>query len=143
MNSNSRTRYLIDTNIFGLSLTNFHPDINKFLLLLEPAEFVVSCFVLAEVNVLQFSQPSKNISDLIEFLQNQKIIWFDKGQLEIFSFLKYKMAQIKINNRTIDWFIAAQCLEGNYTLVTANRKDFEHISNLKAKYYDQKSYHWY
>ena len=143
MSSITKTKYLIDTNIFGLSLTSYHPAINKFLNHLESVDYAVSCFVLAEIEVLKFSSAKEVALELIIELQNQTIIWFDRQQSQIFSFLKYEMNKRKINNRTVDWFIAAQCLDKDYTLVTANRKDFDCIPNLKAKYYDQKNYRWY
>jgi predicted nucleic acid-binding protein len=139
----TKTKYLIDTNIYGLSFRGQYAQIAKFLSPLKPDDYVVSCFVLAELEAVRYSFFNTAFIELISTLNQSQIVWFDRRQLQVFALLKYNMSQRKINNRTIDYFIASQCLYGDYTLVTANKKDFEQIPNLKAKYFDQHNSRWF
>jgi predicted nucleic acid-binding protein len=139
----TKTKYLIDTNIYGLSFRAQYQQIAKFLSTLKSDDYVVSCFVLAELEAVRYSFFNTAFIELISALEQSQIIYFDRQQVHIFALLKYNMSLRKINNRTIDYFIASQCLHGNYTLVTANKKDFEHIPNLKAKYFDQHNSRWF
>lgn len=136
------SKYLIDTNIYGLSFAKQFSTIPKFLKSLNPDDYVVSCFVLAELEAIKYSFFHPDFKDLIYSLQNSTVLWFQKEEMEIFGLLKHTMSTKNIKNRTIDYFLAAQCLYGDYTLVTANIKDFESIPNLKTKYFDQKNHRW-
>jgi predicted nucleic acid-binding protein len=138
-----KNKYLIDTNIYGLSFRPHHTQLNNFLKSLGSDDFVVSCFVLAELEAVRYSFVNTTFIELVASLQQSKLIWFNQRELNVFALLKHSMSIKKINNRTIDWFIASQCLNGDYTLVTANRKDFEHIPSLKTKYYDQANCRWF
>jgi predicted nucleic acid-binding protein len=137
-----KIKYLIDTNIYGLSFRTQYPHLKKFLGTLDVTDYDVSCFVLAELEALRYSYVNKDFGDLINTLNNSEIAWFGSQEIQVFGYLKHIMSTKKLHNRTIDWFIATQCLSGNYTLVTANIKDFENIPNLKTKFYDQKNCRW-
>jgi predicted nucleic acid-binding protein len=97
---------------------------------------------LAELKALESKIFRVDFVELIQELSLSNIIWFDEKQLEVFAVLKSYMSSQKKFNRTIDWFIATQCLVLDYTLVTANIKDYEFIPNLKVKFYDQKNNRW-
>jgi predicted nucleic acid-binding protein len=143
MKSNPKNKYLFDTNIYGLLLTNKSPQLNKFIFTLDQVDIVVSCFVMAELEVLRFSVFDPELFDLLHNMETSKLIWFNQNHLETFAKLKHEMSVKRIRNRTIDWFIAAQCLNEDYILVTSNVKDYEHIPNLKTKFFDQKNSRWY
>jgi predicted nucleic acid-binding protein len=137
-------KYLIDTNIYGLSFSQTHPQLRQFLTSLDVNDYAVSCFVIAELKAFELKIMCVDFLELVSELTcvPERIIWFNQKQLEIFAALKSYMSSQKIHNSTIDWFIAAQCLAGDYTLVTANTKDYKDIPNLKTKFYDQKNSHW-
>ncbi len=143
MKSNQKSKYLFDTNIYGLILTNNFPQLNKFIYTIKKEDTVVSCFVLAELEVLRYSIKDKELFELLHNMETSKLIWFNQNHLDTFAQLKHEMAVKKMRNRTIDWFIAAQCLFDDYILITTNVKDYEHIPNLKTKFFDQKNSRWY
>lgn len=143
MKSKPKIKYLIDTNIYGLSFRENHKQIVNFLKTLGDEEVVVSCFVLGEIEALRFTFFHPNFISLCNYLKTLDISWFTINELNAFAFLKYIMSQKKITNRTIDYLLASQCLINDYTLVTANKKDFDQIPNLKTKFYDQANNRWY
>jgi tRNA(fMet)-specific endonuclease VapC len=142
MRSNQNNIYIIDTNIYGLALREHNSQVRSFLSSLKTEEVYVSCFVLAELSVLKYSFFHPMLHALMESISNSKVLWFDNNDSKVFSILKYKMQLQGYKNRTIDWFIASQCLTKNCVLVTANIKDYESIPSLKVKFYDQKNSRW-
>lgn len=144
-------QYLLDTNIYGLSLLDsinkqkIHPNIHKFLG--ENDVNVISRFVYSELLTLKTGFSLKNIrNDRLDLLirkirTEQLIIEFGEITTLILAQLKSELLHTyNQRNRTVDLYIAAQCIENNLTLVTANRKDFENVKGLKILNYDQSNY---
>jgi predicted nucleic acid-binding protein len=142
MKSKVKNRYIIDTNIYGLLLSPRFPQLNKFINTLEIDDYIVSAFVLAELDVLRHTSSLPKLMNLLYTLENSEVVWFDQKDLKFFSRLKYILGTKNIKNRTIDCFIASQCLAQNCTLITTNKKDFENIPGLKTKFFDQKNSRW-
>jgi predicted nucleic acid-binding protein len=134
--------YILDTNIYGLSLLEHHTQLSTFVSCLRKSEYVTSCFVLSELKVLRKSYNNISLHSILEIIDSSDIIWFSRDEIDFFVEIKSYMAKRKIHNRTIDWFIAAQCLAGDFTLVTANIKDFRDIPGLKVKFYNQAKHSW-
>ena len=144
-------QYLLDTNIYGLSLLDsinkqkIHPNIHKFLG--ENDVNVISRFVYSELLTLKTGFSLKNIrNDRLDLLirkirTEQLIVEFGEITTLILAQLKSELLHTyNQRNRTVDLYIAAQCIENNLTLVTANRKDFENVKGLKILNYDQANY---
>lgn len=138
--------FLLDSNIYPLALLKgkngdfVHHQLTTFLKQVNPQNTVISRFVLSEVSVGGLSNPDLQL--IVKNFSQYELIEYRQKETLQFIKIKYFLAQEKRFNRTIDWFIAAQCITSGYTLVTANIKDFANIEGLKTKFYNQKEKRW-
>lgn len=134
-------RYIVDTNIFAYSLKKnkngetVHKELESFVSKLNVNNFIFSRFVFSEL--LVGSKRREAVADLIE----NNLIQYDllectKEHMQEYVKFKTELNKQNINNKTIDWLLAAQAISEDCILVTSNIKDFEMIPNLKTKFYE-------
>lgn len=139
-------RYLIDTNIYTNYLKhNQHHQLNKFIDSLNAQEVIVSSFVLLELLTFYRNSPEdikKPLMELIAKIMKAEIVHFNHNDLSVCLDVRSELLRQNRTNRSLDPFIATLAITNNCILVTANKKDFVNIPNLKTKLYNQQSQRW-
>lgn len=139
-------RYLIDTNIYTNALkTNQHHQLRNFLNSLESNQFVVANFVLLELLTFYRNSPEavkQDALNLIRELMNSEIIDFNYDDWSVALEVRTQFLKMGRTNRSLDPFLATLAITHDCILVTANKKDFFGIPNLKTKLYSQQFQRW-
>lgn len=94
---------------------------------------VISFMTLAELNLwtLKNNWGEKRKKDLAEFLTNYLIIYPDENICKIWAEIKSDAHKRGNPIETADAWVASVALLFDISLVTHNRKHFQHIANLK------------
>jgi predicted nucleic acid-binding protein len=139
-------RYLIDTNIYTNALkNNQHHQLRNFLKTLESNSFVVANFVLLELLTFYRNSPEavkQDALNLIKELMNSEIIDFNYDDWSMALEVRTQFLKMGRTNRSLDPLIATLAITHDCILVTANKKDFIGIPNLKTKLYSQQFQRW-
>ena len=139
-------RYLIDTNIYTNYLKdNQHHQLNKFIDSLNAQEVIVSSFVLLELLTFYRNSPEnikKPLMGLIAKIMKAEIVDFNHNGLSVCLDVRRELLSLGRTNRSLDPLLATLAITHDCILVTANKKDFIGIPNLKTKIYSQQFQRW-
>ena len=126
-------QYLLDTNIC-IYIINQKPDsVYKKFKKVSLDNICVSSITEFELRygVEKSEKSNKNCIILNEFLSYLNIISFESKTSSIAGAIRSKLEKKGEMIGPYDLLIAAQALEGGYTLVTNNEKEFRRIKELK------------
>lgn len=142
----SKKKYLIDTNIYTNYLKkNQHHQITKFIKELNEDDFLISSFVLLELLTFYRNSPEgvkQPTLELLKRIYKGQIIHFNYDDLSVCLEVRTKLVQAGRTNRSLDPILATLAITHDCILVTANKKDFVGIPNLKTKIYNQQFQRW-
>ncbi len=123
--------YLLDTD-WVISYLNGRPEIVAKVESLRNDGLAVSMISLAELyeGIYYSTNPEASERGLEDFLAPMEVIGLDPATCKVFG---QERGRLRKQGRTVgdfDLLIAATCLHGGLTLLTNNRRHFEHIEGL-------------
>ena len=123
--------YLLDTD-WVISYLNDRPEIVAKVESLRNDGLAVSMISLAELyeGIYYSTNPEASERGLEDFLAPMEVIGLDAAICKVFG---QERGRLRKQGRTVgdfDLLIAATCLHGGLTLLTNNRRHFEHIEGL-------------
>ena len=127
----SPARYVLDTD-WVIHYLNGHPEIVAKVESLRTDGLAVSVVSLAELyeGVYYSATPEEDERGLEDFLALVEVIGLNATICQVFG---RERGKLRRQGRTVgdfDLLIAATCLHGGLTLLTNNRRHFEHIEGL-------------
>jgi tRNA(fMet)-specific endonuclease VapC len=126
-------RYLLDTD-WVVDILNGQEKAIHTALELAPAGLAISIITYGELyeGAAFAHDPEPALTGLQSFLKGKSILPLTQPIMERFAQIRGSLPRpVRQQIGDLDILIAATCLEHNLTLLTRNRKDFQHIPNLK------------
>jgi tRNA(fMet)-specific endonuclease VapC len=126
-------RYLVDTD-WVVDILNGQENAIHTAVELAPAGLAISIITYGELyeGAAFAHNPEPALAGLRAFLQGKPVLPLTQPIMERFARIRGslpRLARQQIGD--LDILIAATCLEHELTLLTRNRKDFQHIPDLK------------
>ena len=125
----SGIKYLLDSSCLALFLANrLNVDDAKFVFNIINADINIS--IITKIELLSFKEADENYSNSLKILfANASIYTLDDDVV-----LKTVSLRKSGKTKLPDCIIAATAIAKNFTLITADRKDFKAIKKLKVHY---------
>lgn len=127
--------YILDTNICVHMLNNQSIGILKHAKNKQSTVIYISSITEAELwyGVMKSSRANENIPNLRKFLELFPRLPFDSTFSHQYGLLRHQQTKMGKQIGENDFFIAAQALELDAILVTANEKEFKKIKDLRIE----------
>jgi predicted nucleic acid-binding protein len=126
-------RYLLDTD-WIVDILNGQEKAIHTVLELAPAGLAISIITYGELyeGAVFAQDPHPAIAGLRNFLKGKEILPLTQLVMEQFAHIRGSLPRpLRQQIGDFDILIAATCLVHNLTLLTRNRKDFQHIPQLQ------------
>ena len=124
--------YILDSDILIYFLKGKHDVVRKLVTIPEENLFTTRInYAELFFGAYNSSKPSENLKIISSFLENFKILEFDKVSSEIFAKIKSQLKQKGLIIPDMDLMIASISIRNNFTLVSNNIKHFKRIRKLK------------
>ena len=99
----------------------------------------VSVITLFELwfEVVKSARPTENASQIAVFLPTIRIVEFDEDDARVAAELRLQLTRAGTPIGSYDLLIAAQALRHNFTIVTANTREFARVPNLRWENWEE------